>query len=206
MDYRRNRVEKFQTELEDETRINQQLVSTTMTNLRQLIDQQETNLLEQIQTNQFNQTKSIEQFNKNLQHEQQNLIQQILNIMTIKTNQQPKQLLEAKLNFQNYLTDTNQKLVELKPLTRKKQTIFGIEQIKQLQTTIQNVKLIEQTNEQNQKLKDFIQNNSDKSKLSLINWQLKDLDMEIIANELAINKVSLLFIFSIFHFLFLSNS
>jgi hypothetical protein len=188
LNYRCKRVDKVVTEIENESKNNQEKVTTAMTSLRQLIDQQERVLLEEIQNIETNEKKPIEEYKRKLQGEQQGLIEQIFNVVAVSKDKQPKKLLEAKKSFEDYITKMDSRLVELKPTTRIKNRISGIEKIKEMETQIQNVKVEKEPKYENQQLQQRITNNSDKSKLNLTDLALKDMDMEIVANELAINN------------------
>jgi len=176
-------------EVESESKINQEKVKTTMATLRQLINEQEQVLLEQIKNTEKDEKKTIEEYKRNLQGEQQGLIEQIFNVIAIRRDRQPRKLLEAKQTFQEYITNMDARLVQLKPWTRKKQQVLGIDEIDKLKKAVEDVKVAEVPKHVNDKLTQLINNNTDKSKLSLVNLELKDMDMEIVANEMAINKV-----------------
>lgn len=189
MNYRTTQVDNMVAEIESESKVNQEKVSTTMAALRQLINEQEQVLLEQIKNTEKNEKKTIEEYKRNLQGEQQGLIEQIFNVIAIRRDRQPRKLLEAKQTFQEYITNMDARLVQLKPWTRKKQQVLGIDEIDKLKKAVEDVKVAEVPKHVNDKLTQLINNNTDKSKLSLVNLELKDMDMEIVANEMAINKV-----------------
>ena len=189
MNYRTARVDNMVAEVESESKINQEKVKTTMATLRQLINEQEQVLLEQIKNTEKDEKKTIEEYKRNLQGEQQGLIEQIFNVIAIRRDRQPRKLLEAKQTFQEYITNMDARLVQLKPWTRKKQQVLGIDEIDKLKKAVEDVKVAEVPKHVNDKLTQLINNNTDKSKLSLVNLELKDMDMEIVANEMAINKV-----------------
>ena len=189
MNYRTARVDNMVAEVESESKINQEKVTTTMATLRQLINEQEQVLLEQIKNTEKDEKKTIEEYKRNLQGEQQGLIEQIFNVIAIRRDRQPRKLLEAKQTFQEYITNMDARLVQLKPWTRKKQQVLGIDEIDKLKKAVEDVKVAEVPKHVNDKLTQLINNNTDKSKLSLVNLELKDMDMEIVANEMAINKV-----------------
>jgi len=189
LNYRTARVDNMVAEVESESKINQEKVTTTMATLRQLINEQEQVLLEQIKNTEKDEKKTIEEYKRNLQGEQQGLIEQIFNVIAIRRDRQPRKLLEAKQTFQEYITNMDARLVQLKPWTRKKQQVLGIDEIDKLKKAVEDVKVAEVPKHVNDKLTQLINNNTDKSKLSLVNLELKDMDMEIVANEMAINKV-----------------
>jgi len=190
LNYRTDRAEKSMNEIENESRSNQEKVTTTMATLRQLINDQEQVLLERIKTEEKNARKSFEQYKRNLQQEQQGLIKEICNVVDIRRDKQPKKLLEAKQTFQQYIKDMDTRLIDLKPLTRKKYQITGFDKVNELQTAIQNLKVAEQPKHVNDVLQQRINSTTDRSKLSLVGLQLNDMDMEIVANEMAINRVN----------------
>jgi len=146
-------------EIESESKVNQEKVSTTMAALRQLINEQEQVLLEQIKNTEKNEKKTIEEYKRNLQGEQQGLIEQIFNVMTIRRDKQPKKLLEAKEMFQEYIANMDTRLVELKPWTRKKQQVLGIDELDKLKKAVEDVKVAEVPMHVNDKLQELINNN-----------------------------------------------
>lgn len=197
LNYRSNRVDKMMTEIESERKTNENQVTTAMATLRQLIDKQEQELLKQIRDVETTDQKPIEEYKKKLQGEQQGLIEQIFNVVAVCKDKQPKKLLDAKRSFENYIQKMDSRLLELKPLTRIKNHISGTDIIEEVKTRIQTIKLEKKPKHENSTLEQRIANNSDKSKLNLTDMQLKDIDMEIVANELTINHVSNQYLFSI---------
>jgi methionyl-tRNA formyltransferase len=177
------------TEIENESKTNQEKVTTTMASLRQLIDDQEQVLLEQIRNVEINDKEPTQEYKRNLQVEQQGLVEQILNVMAVWKDKQPKKLLEAKQSFDKYIQKMDSRLLELKPLTRIKNHLTGIEEIKEIETQIRNMKLEKLPKHKNEQLQQRIANNPDRSKLNLFNLKLNDMDMEIVANEMAMNNV-----------------
>ncbi|CAF3159928.1 unnamed protein product, partial [Rotaria socialis] len=99
----------------------------------------------------------------------------------------PKKLLDAKKPFEDYIKATDTKLLELKPLTRAKKGLPGLKALKDMETQIRNITL-EALKYDNEKLRQLIANTVDKSTLNLSSSELKDRDMEIVAEELEINK------------------
>ena len=182
-------MDKIIIEIENECKTNQEKVTTAMASLRELIDQHERVLLEEIRNVGRDETKTVEQYKQKLQGEQQGLIVQIFNVVAVCKDKQPKKLLDAKRSLEDYIQKMDSSLLELKPLTRTKKHIQGIEQIKEVETQIRNLKVEKEDKYENQQIQQRIANNPDKSKLNLASLQLKDADMEIVANELVINNV-----------------
>ena len=178
------------TEIESERKTNENQVTTAIATLRKLIDKQEEELLKQIRDVEATEQKPIEEYKKKLQGEQQGLIEQIFNVVAVCKDKQPKKLLDAKRSFENYIQRMDSRLLELKPLTRIRYHISGTDIIEEVKTRIQTIKLEKKLKHENSTLEQRIANNSDKSKLNLTDMQLKDIDMEIVANELTINHVS----------------
>jgi hypothetical protein len=177
------------TEIETESESNQTKVTATMASLRQIINEQEQVLLENIRNVEKDQKKTVEVYKCRLQGEQQSLIEQVFNFVDVSKDKQPKKLLDAKQPFENYMKQTDSNLLELRPLRRTKNYIPGLEKIKEMEAQIRNISLVPVPKHENQQLKQLIANSLDKSTLNLPSLQLTDLDMEIIAYELEINKV-----------------
>lgn len=176
-------------EIEEESEMNRKTVTDKMTSLRQLIIEQEQNLLQNIEDTKKEQKKSVEDYKRLIQNEQQNLIEQILDFVIISKDNQPNKLLNGKSTFQDYINKTHQKLIQLKPLTRNKKYLSQIDKLKDIENQIKNIKLENINEYQNPKLlKQFIDHGNNPI-LNLTNQQLNNLDMEIVANQLEINKV-----------------
>jgi hypothetical protein len=177
------------TEVEEESQSNQSKVTDIMASLRQIIDEQEKVLLENIRAVERDQKKSVEEYKRLLQGEQQSFIEQVLDFVVVCKDKQSKKQLEAKLQFEDYIKRTDLKLLELKPLTRTANHVTGLEKIKEIETQIRNIRVEKVPKYVNQELQQRIANNPDKSTLNLANSKLTDLDMEIVADELEINEV-----------------
>ncbi|CAF4672526.1 unnamed protein product, partial [Rotaria socialis] len=78
VNYRSDRVDKLLTEIEEESRVNQSEVTTAIASIRQVIDEQERVLLESVRKTEKDEKKKVEDYKRELQGEQQNLIEQIL--------------------------------------------------------------------------------------------------------------------------------
>ncbi|CAM4986298.1 unnamed protein product, partial [Rotaria socialis] len=187
VNYRSDRVDKMLTEIEEESRVNQSEVTTAIGSLRQLIDERERVLLESVRNTEKDEKKKVEDYKRKLQGEQQNLIEQILKFVVVCHDKNPKKLLDAKKPFEDYIKATDTKLLELKPLTRAKKGLPGLKALKDMETQIRNITL-EALKYDNEKLRQLIANTVDKSTLNLSSSELKDRDMEIVAEELEINK------------------
>ncbi|UJR09045.1 hypothetical protein I4U23_013293 [Adineta vaga] len=188
LSYRSKRVDKMILEVEKESQSNQVKVSETMQNLRQLINEQERVLLENIRQDEKTQRTSIEEYKRLLQGEQHGLIEQVLNFVVVAKDKQPKKLLDARQPFENYIKRTNEKLLELKPLSRIKKHIVGFDKLNELEMQIRNMKLENTAEYTNQQLQQKIANSPDRSTLNLSSSALTDLDMEIVAKEIEINR------------------
>ncbi|CAM2705337.1 unnamed protein product, partial [Rotaria socialis] len=187
VNYRSDRVDKMLTEIEEESRVNQSEVTTAIGSLRQLIDERERVLLESVRNTEKDEKEKVEDYKRKLQGEQQNLIEQILKFVVVCHDKNPKKLLDAKKPFEDYIKATDTKLLELKPLTRAKKGLPGLKALKDMETQIRNITL-EALKYDNEKLRQLIANTVDKSTLNLSSSELKDRDMEIVAEELEINK------------------
>lgn len=194
MNYRSDRAGKVITEIEEESKFNQSEVTKAMASVRQLIDQHESVLIEDIQRIEKVQRESIEKYKQQLQGEQQGLIEQIKTFMVVCQDKQPKKRKEAKIVFDDYIKKVDAKLLELKPQTKIKQHVVGLRQIMEteIKDQIQKIKIGKDPNDENEKqiLQQRITSNPNKATLNLGSSQLKDLHMEIVALELKANRVS----------------
>ncbi|CAF3407059.1 unnamed protein product [Rotaria socialis] len=186
VNYRSDRVDKLLTEIEEESRVNQSEVTTAIASIRQVIDEQERVLLESVRKTEKDEKKKVEDYKRELQGEQQNLIEQILKFVVVCHDKNPKKLLDAKKPFEDYIKATDTKLLELKPLTRTEKGLPGLKALKDMETQIRNITL-ETLKYDNEKLRQLIACIPDKSTYNLSNLKLTDLDMEIVAKELEIN-------------------
>ncbi|CAF3642873.1 unnamed protein product, partial [Rotaria socialis] len=142
--------------------------------------------LESVRKTEKDEKKKVEDYKRELQGEQQNLIEQILKFVVVCHDKNPKKLLDAKKPFEDYIKATDTKLLELKPLTRTEKGLPGLKALKDMETQIRNITL-ETLKYDNEKLRQLIACIPDKSTYNLSNLKLTDLDMEIVAKELEIN-------------------
>ena len=177
------------TEIEEESQTNQSEVTVAMASLRQVIDEHEQVLIKNIRDVEKDQKRSIEGYKRQLQGEQQSLIEQVLNSVNIRKEKQPMKRWEAKTPFEDYIRRTDLKLLELKPLTRTGHYIPGLKKLREMETEIRNIKVETVPKYQNPQLQQRIASNANKTTLDLTSLNLTDKDMEIVAAELEINKV-----------------
>ncbi|CAF1259942.1 unnamed protein product [Didymodactylos carnosus] len=187
--YRSNRVDQMLAEVEEESQMNQLKVTKAMASLRQLIDEQERKLLESLHKNELDDKKRIEDYKQSLQSEQQGLIEQILKFVVVCRDKNLRKLLDAKQPFSDYINRTNNRLIELKPLSRTKHHLHGLDELTDLENQIRNITLQEIPKHQNEQLRQRMANTTDRSTLNLSNMQLTNLDMELVAKELETNRV-----------------
>lgn len=178
------------TEIEEESKSNQEKVTAEMATLRQLIDEHERTLLENIQETKRAQNRLIEEYKRQLQGEQHKLIKEILGLMAISQNKQLMRRRETKTLFDNYIRETELKLIELRPRTRIKHHLVGLDRIREIEAQIRNIKLEVQSKHKNDPLQQQIVGGRNQATLNLANSNLNDLDMKIVAQELEINRVS----------------
>lgn len=196
LSYRSNRVDKLLADVEEESQDNQTKVTQTIGSLRQLLDEQERVLLENVRQAERDDKQRIVDYKKLLQSEQQGLIEHILKFVVVCHDKNPKKLLDARQPFEDYIQRTGNRLVELRPLTRKKKHLQGLQTIKDLAAQIPNITLQNIPDVENTEIRQRINNNTtDKSLLNLSSMKLTHLDMEMVAKELEINRVSHSFCF-----------
>ena len=189
MNYRSNRTEQLITEIEEESKSNQEKVTAEMDTLRQLINQHEQALIENIQQAEHEQKGPIAEYKQQLQGEQQGLIKEILGFMVVSQTKQLTKRREAKTIFDNYIKQTELKLIELRPKTRIKHNVTGLDKIREIEAQIRNIKLETEANYVNTQLKQRIDAGKNQATFNLSGSNLNDQDMELMAQELEINKV-----------------
>jgi hypothetical protein len=190
LSYRANRVENMVTEIENESETNQSEVKAAMASIREIINQREEDLLREIVENAEADRGSVEQYKRELQAEHQGLIEQVLNFVTISRDKEPKKLIEAKPSFDAYRRRADERLITLKPLSRIKKHVVGLEKLTAMATDIRNLKVGTKPKYDNPTLRQKIANGKNQATLDLSSATLTDQDMELVASELEINKVS----------------
>lgn len=190
MSYRANRVEKMVTEIEEESETNQSKVKAAMASFREIINQKEEDLLRDIVEDAEERKGTIEQYKRELQAEHQGLIEQVLNFVTISRDKEPKKLLEAKPPFDAYRKRAHERLITLKPLSRIKKHVVGLEKLESMKNDIRNFKMDTVPKYDNPTLRQKIANGKNQANLDLSSATLTDQDMELVASELEINKVN----------------
>jgi hypothetical protein len=190
LSYRANRVENMVTEIEEESETNQSKVKAAMASFREIINQKEEDLLREIVENAEADKGSVEQYKRELQAEHQGLIEQVLNFVTISRDKEPKKLLEAKPPFDAYRRRADERLITLKPLSRIKKHVAGLEKLELMKNEIRNFKMDTAPKYDNATLRQRIVNGRNQATLDLSSATLTDQDMELVASELEINKVN----------------
>ncbi|CAF1014647.1 unnamed protein product, partial [Adineta ricciae] len=187
LNYRSDRADKMIIEVEKEREFNETQVRETMQNLRELIDRREETLLGEIHQVETIDKRRIEEHKRSLQDEQQNLIEQVFNFAAVSKDKRPQRLLDARRPFEDFIRRTDARLLELKPLSRIKNYIAGLEDLATVQTKIENVKF-EPRKHTNPDVEKIFNNNPNSTALNLSSSRLKDLDMELVANRLAFHR------------------
>ncbi|CAF1325009.1 unnamed protein product [Adineta ricciae] len=187
LNYRSDRADKLITEVEKESEFNQTRVRETMQNLRNLIDRREETLLGEIRQVETADKSAIEEHKLLLQDEQQNLIEQVLNFAVVSKDEQPQRLLNARRPFDDFIRRADARLSDLKPRSRIKNHVTGLEDLATLQTKIENVKF-EPLRHTNPNVEQIFDNNPNSTTLNLSSSRLKDLDIELVANRLACHR------------------
>ncbi len=82
------------------------------------------------------------------------------------------------------------KILEPKPLAITENYISSLEKIKKMETQTRNIESDKFSKYEDQQRQQRIANNQEKLTFNLADSKLTDLNMEIVANELEMNKVS----------------
>ena len=178
------------TEIQEESETYQSKVKEAMASFRDIINQKEEELLRDVVENAEEQKGSVEQYKRELQAEHQGLIKEVLNFMTVSRDKEPKKLLEAKPPFDAYRRRVEERLVELKPLSRIKKHVVGLDKLESMKTEIQNFKMGTVPKYENATLRQRLNNGRNQGTLDLSSATLTDQDMEMVASELETNRVN----------------
>ncbi|CAF3466964.1 unnamed protein product [Rotaria sp. Silwood1] len=190
LNYRSKRVVKLTTDIDKEADTNKDEVTKAIQSLRELIDEQERGLLEEIEKKKEEKKNIIENQKEKLQIEQKNFIKEISKVIVNGRDRQPRKRHEARMAFKTYLQETNGKLSEWEPLPRQKHHVANLNKLNDIKTNIKNIKL-EVKKHINKDLEQKIVNNGNQPILNLSSCdpRLNDVDMEIVANQLENNRV-----------------
>jgi hypothetical protein len=189
LNYRFNRTQRMIEEVEREHQSNQVQITETIAALRQAIDDMERSLTESVDGEKKRQWHSIRESKCDIQHAQNELIEQMLKFKQTTNNGKPGTYLEFKQPFQEYMTKMDSRLLELRPMTRTKKHVAGLETLNTFKTQIRNIMLKDVPKYENTRLIQHITNRPNPTILDLARSQLTDLDMEIVATEIAKNQV-----------------
>jgi len=166
-----------------------------MRSLREIIDQHENAMMEQVLTAEKNQRKQFEDYKNLLTCELQNLNTQKATLVVLLSSRNQTKLLQSSKRFVEYMDKINGTLKSLSMPTRTNYHLQGIDQLQILgEKILQCGKYIELSPCRNPPLDLIIAVNQTKQELDLSNKSLSDSDMMAVTNVLRKNTVSKMFL------------
>ncbi|CAF4055174.1 unnamed protein product, partial [Rotaria sp. Silwood1] len=185
LNYKINQAEILLNRIDNNSKSGRQRLTESMTEIRQIIDEHEKNILQNISNTEEEQKKRLEDYKKPLTNELQRLNMQKVSFEMLSSIRNHTKLLEAKQGFHNYVKETNEKL-KLTPMVTV--TEYFLEGVNQLQSLKQNIlqcgRYIEVPPYRNPQLEEFISDNRKSRKLDLKLRNLTDSDMKIVADTM----------------------
>ena len=171
-------------------------LSEGLESLRQIIDDHEKAIIQQIEENATKQRKRTEEYEKQLQNEQQNLNIQSALFETLKLTKNNTKLLQLKQELTDYVHKTFKDLVALETPNATGYSIEGLDKLEELKENILEYgRFVESPPYSNPELMESI--NQTKSTLYVGHRSLNTQDLKIIINVLQNNLVRLTFTLSL---------
>jgi hypothetical protein len=180
----------LRSEVDYITCTNLKKISEAIESVRQIIDDHEKKIIQQIEENATKEKKQIEEYEKRLEREQQSFNVQNALFETLNSTKNNIKLLQLKGELVNYTKMTFEHLIALELPTTINYNIEGLDQLPALKENIlQYGYFVEIPPYSNPNLVARINNNHIKSRLSLSHQGLTAQDMKIVTNELRTNLV-----------------
>jgi hypothetical protein len=171
------------------------IIEEVIGSLREIIDQHEKAMMQQVLTAEENQRKQFEDYKTLLTCELQTLNTQKATLEVLLSSKNQTKLLQSSKRFAEYMDKTSGTLKSLSIPTRTNYCLQGLDQLQILgEKIIQCGKYIEAPPYRNPELEKIIADNQTKQELGLSDKNLTDLDMMIVANLLRNSTVSRIFL------------
>ncbi len=166
-----------------------------MGSLREIIDQHETAMMQQVLTVEKDQRKQFEDYKTLLKSELQSLNTQKATLEVLLSSKNQTTLLQSSKRLVEYMDQTSGTLTSLSIPTITEYYLEGIDELQSLgEKIIQCGKYIQAPPYHNPQLEKIIDTNQRKQQLNLSNNSLSDPDMIIVTNVLRKNTVSKIFL------------
>jgi hypothetical protein len=170
-------------------------IAEVIGSLREIIDQHEIAMTQQVLTVQKDQRKQFEDYKTLLTCELQSLNTQKVTLEVLLSSKNQTTLLQSSKRFVEYMDKTSRTLKSLSIPTRTEYCLEGIDELQILGRRISECgKYIEAPPHRNPELEKIIANNRTKQEFNLNDKKLTDLDMMIVANLLRSSTVSRIFL------------
>jgi hypothetical protein len=170
------------------------IIEEVIGSLREIIDQHEKAMMQQVLTAEENQRKQFEDYKTLLTCELQTLNTQKATLEVLLSSKNQTKLLQSSKRFAEYMDKTSGTLKSLSIPTRTNYCLQGLDQLQILGEKITECgKYIQAPLYRNPELEKIIADNQTKQELNLSGKNLTDLDMMIVANLLRNSTVSRIF-------------
>jgi hypothetical protein len=168
------------------------IIEEVMGSLREIIDQHEKTMMQQVLTTEKDQRKRFEDYRTLLKSELQSLNTQKATLEVLLSSGNQTKLLQSSKRFVEYVDKTSGTLKSLSMPTRTHYCLQGLDQLRILREKIlQCGKYIETPPYRNPQLEEIIAENRMKQELNLSDKSLTDLDMIIVTDLLRSSTVSI---------------
>ncbi|CAF4556775.1 unnamed protein product [Rotaria sp. Silwood2] len=180
--------------IDNNSKSDRQRMTESMAELRQIIDEHEKNMLQNISNTEEEQKTKLEDYKRSLTNDLQHLNMQKMSFEMLSLISNHNKLLEVKQGFDNYVNETNEKLKLLPMPTVTEYFLEGIDQLQSLkQNILQCGRYIEVPPYRNPQLEQFINDNRKNRRIDLKLRNLTDSDMKIVADMIRQSTVETFF-------------
>jgi hypothetical protein len=182
-------------EIDNDSKSSRSIIAEFIGSLREIIDQHEKAMMEQVSKAEKDQRKQFEDYKTLLRCELQSLNTQKATLEVLLSSKNQTKLLQSSKRFVECVDKTNGTLKSLSIPTRTNYYLQGIDQLKILgEKILQCGKYIEVPPYRNPQLEKIIDDHRTKQELDLSDKSLTDSDMIIVADLLRNSTVSKIFL------------
>jgi hypothetical protein len=171
------------------------IIEEVIGSLREIIDQHEKAMMQQVLTAEKNQKKQFEDYKTLLKSELQSLNTQKVTLEVLLSSKNQTKVLQSSKRFVEYVDKTSGTLKSLRMPTRTNYCLQGLDQLQIFgEKILQCGKYIEAPPYRNPELEKIIADNRTKQELNLSDKSLTDSDMIIVTGLLRNSTVSRIFL------------
>jgi len=182
-------------EIDNDSKSSRSIIAEVIGSLREIIDQHEKAMMEQVSKAEKDQRKQFEDYKTLLTCELQSLNTQKATLEVLLSSKNQTKLLQSSKRLVEYMDKINGTLKSLSMPTRTNYCLQGLDQLQIFgEKIIQCGKYIQAPPYHNPGLEKIIAVNQKKQELDLSNKSLSDSDMMAVTNELRKNTVSKMFL------------